>query len=776
MKQRMKAKARKIVASILVAAMSVAIIPKITGTGTVFAAGSKNTDDTCLGTSGIAAPSAPGSGWNGSYVYYGTYDNTPIKFRVLAPSTTAYGGSTLFLDSDATLFDRRFDDDSNVWANSELRTYLNGTFLTGGSFTELEQGAIASSTVPAHDLVVGTGAGQVTWWTQGEFGQYVALNDDKIFVLDAEEAENIAYGYRSTDEWCSDREKRGSFSFWWLRSADTYLSADAGGVSNGGNPIHNNVSLDNGVAPALNINQSSIIFSSLISGSFNTKGAEYKLTIADDNLTIAVPAGQEVTASGTTITVPYQISGKDAGTATRVSVLILDKSYGTPGAQIFYYDALGGTFSNSAVATGTFKLPSTLDISGWGTNYYVYILAEDINGEKETDYASTPVPIDAPAGAVTTNYTVTYSVVNGTWADGTTADKTETVANGASPASVPTGMIAASDYTGGSWDTDPTTATVTADATFTYTFDAVTTYNVTVNSGTADVPTAAAGATVTITAGTAPAGKEFDKWEVVSGTIALAEATSSTTTFTMTAEDVEVTATYRDIPITTHTVTFNANGHGTAPTAQTIDDGNAATEPTAPTASGWTFGGWYTEAACANKFDFSTAITGDITLYAKWTEETPSTVYYTVVSGGNSTFTKGSAFDLVVTVKRREADETCFSHFTGVQSDGVALVSGTDYTAVAGSTVITIKAETLNNLSEGGHTITVLFDDGKTETSVTAKAAGTNNNSDSNGNNAIPATGESLAPTLFAGIAFIAVAGMLFAVILVQKKRKSVQR
>ena len=247
MKQRMKAKARKIVASILVAAMSVAIIPKITGTGTVFAAGSKNTDDTCLGTSGIAAPSAPGSGWNGSYVYYGTYDNTPIKFRVLAPSTTAYGGSTLFLDSDATLFDRRFDDDSNVWANSELRTYLNGTFLTGGSFTELEQGAIASSTVPAHDLVVGTGAGQVTWWTQGEFGQYVALNDDKIFVLDAEEAENIAYGYRSTDEWCSDREKRGSFSFWWLRSADTYLSADAGGVSNGGNPIHNNVSLDNGV-------------------------------------------------------------------------------------------------------------------------------------------------------------------------------------------------------------------------------------------------------------------------------------------------------------------------------------------------------------------------------------------------------------------------------------------------------------------------------------------------------------------------------------------------
>ncbi len=70
----------------------------------------------------------------------------------------------------------------------------------------------------------------------------------------------------------------------------------------------------------------------------------------------------------------------------------------------------------------------------------------------------------------------------------------------------------------------------------------------------------------------------------------------------------------------TYTVSFDANGHGTAPAAQTVLSGNTATEPSAPTATGWIFGGWYKEAACTNAFDFATAITGDITLYAKWTQ------------------------------------------------------------------------------------------------------------------------------------------------------------
>ena len=67
--------------------------------------------------------------------------------------------------------------------------------------------------------------------------------------------------------------------------------------------------------------------------------------------------------------------------------------------------------------------------------------------------------------------TVTYKVVGGTWADGSTEDKTESIDGKTKPLSVPTGMIASDGYTGGAWDTDPTDVTVAEDTTFTYTFE-----------------------------------------------------------------------------------------------------------------------------------------------------------------------------------------------------------------------------------------------------------------------------------------------------------------
>ena len=73
------------------------------------------------------------------------------------------------------------------------------------------------------------------------------------------------------------------------------------------------------------------------------------------------------------------------------------------------------------------------------------------------------------------------------------------------------------------------------------------------------------------------------------------------------------------------TVTFDANGHGTAPDAQTVDAGKTASKPEDPKADGFTFGGWFTEAECTNEYDFSTAVMEDKTLYAKWTENEPET-------------------------------------------------------------------------------------------------------------------------------------------------------
>jgi len=73
-------------------------------------------------------------------------------------------------------------------------------------------------------------------------------------------------------------------------------------------------------------------------------------------------------------------------------------------------------------------------------------------------------------------------------------------------------------------------------------------YQVTVNNGSGE-GTYAEGATVTITANVAPSGKVFDEWTVVSGTVTLASTTNATTSFTMPAGAVEVTATYKDASV-----------------------------------------------------------------------------------------------------------------------------------------------------------------------------------------------------------------------------------
>lgn len=81
-------------------------------------------------------------------------------------------------------------------------------------------------------------------------------------------------------------------------------------------------------------------------------------------------------------------------------------------------------------------------------------------------------------------------------------------------------------------------------------------------------------------------------------------------------EDTTVYAKWVKKPI----VSFNTNGHGTAPTRQTVELNGKAVKPADPTAEGYVFRGWYTTAACTTEFDFNTPIAADTTLYAKWDE------------------------------------------------------------------------------------------------------------------------------------------------------------
>ncbi len=64
-------------------------------------------------------------------------------------------------------------------------------------------------------------------------------------------------------------------------------------------------------------------------------------------------------------------------------------------------------------------------------------------------------------------------------------------------------------------------------------------------------------------------------------------------------------------------VSFSA-GKGSKVDFQTTAVNGSVAKPADPTREGYTFAGWYTDEACTEAYDFSVAVTADMTLYAKW--------------------------------------------------------------------------------------------------------------------------------------------------------------
>lgn len=93
-----------------------------------------------------------------------------------------------------------------------------------------------------------------------------------------------------------------------------------------------------------------------------------------------------------------------------------------------------------------------------------------------------------------------------------------------------------------------------------------------------------------------------------------------------------------------YTVTFDLNYAGadasTAPSAQTVYSGQTADKPTdPPTRDGYVFDGWYKDALCTQRYDFSSPVTANITLYAKWVQGLPSGGGTGGSGGGTSAYT-----------------------------------------------------------------------------------------------------------------------------------------
>ncbi len=151
------------------------------------------------------------------------------------------------------------------------------------------------------------------------------------------------------------------------------------------------------------------------------------------------------------------------------------------------------------------------------------------------------------------------------------------------------------------------------------------------------------------------------------------------------------------------TVTFDMNGHGAAISAVTVDAGTAVNAPTAPTAEGYTFAGWYTDKECtdADAYDFTKSVTEDITLYAKWTENKPAhshddISYDTEWSGEMAAQTISANTNIVLT------DDTAFSGSLTISSGVTVNLCLNGYTLALGENYI-INYGTLNicDCSEG---------------------------------------------------------------------------
>ena len=152
-----------------------------------------------------------------------------------------------------------------------------------------------------------------------------------------------------------------------------------------------------------------------------------------------------------------------------------------------------------------------------------------------------------------------------------------------------------------------------------------------------------------------------------------------------------------------YTVTYNTNG-GSAVSSATVSEGNKLTAPEAPTKAGYTFLGWYKDAAFTNGWNFDAdTVTGNTTLYAKWTEATKIYGISGTVYEFNST-TPASG----VTVKLMKGDTQVASttsatdgtySFTGIAPGVYNIVAEKENTTQTTLVIVTNHDETGKNVT-----------------------------------------------------------------------------
>ena len=355
----------------------------------------------------------------------------------------------------------------------------------------------------------------------------------------------------------------------------------------------------------------------------------------------------------------------------------------------------------SFVVNGTVTLPTEINANGVGLNTTISVTVD------EADTVEAPT-VNVTPGTYDENQTVELSTgTTGATIYYTTDGSQPSVING----NIYNGAINISGTAGSSIQKIITAIAVklgmfdSSIATFTYTIN-IPTYTLTVTNGSGS-GAYAKGVNVTLTANTAPSGKQFKNWSGLAGlTLISGNANSQSVTFVMPAQAVNVTANYENKPVEITPVPPQTPPQTPPQIAETPDeeirkeeqpqeDNEADVEETP--AEDTTDEDVTTDADDASASD----------------KESVEKEKYNVI---NDEQEQEGYIPKEDAVYKLQSDGD-FTEFVSVEVDGVVL--GQDcYTINESDNTIEFTAEYMMQLSKGEHTVILNFKDGSAKTEI----------------------------------------------------------
>ena len=336
-----------------------------------------------------------------SYIYYGTWRNSPIKWRV--PDTKANTGAAdaLFLLTDECLYPLPGDlyacyiqfnpadkQNRHLWKDSTLQGWFKSTFYSGenSAFTSAERALIPATTQASS--VFSYKAPGAPSWDPGMRFQICGLEAEHVFAPSIQDVVNAAYGFTdSASRIAGPSNSLGPGTRYWLRSFEIseqlpfMVGEDASLMGDwGDNP--------SAVRPAMNLSTAgnNILFVSAAEGGkpagglaeiSEYTGNEWKLTLLDSSRSGFAVTTTDLSAYTRGGTVKIGYTGAKTGTNEYVSAMILDAA-GNPA----YYGRSSAALTDE---NGTAEL--TIPALAEGT-YTLKVFNEQYNGDKMTDLAS----------------------------------------------------------------------------------------------------------------------------------------------------------------------------------------------------------------------------------------------------------------------------------------------------------------------------------------------------------------------------------------------------